>query len=920
MLDIAGIATADPPEIGRYTSPTAGSGNYAHDITVLDHGGSAGRRVYLSYWDSGLVILDADDVTPGTNPAPIVGPNTIDPAGFMTHHAFASQDGSLAFIQDEFLNASGDQPIQMWDVSDPASPAYVDGLALGTDVPPNPAHNLEIRFDIAPNRLYVGWYRLGLQAWDFTSTGFDHSANPSPRTAVLYHQAQTEPDDGTAQSGTWGVRLANIGDDLYIFQSDQHYGLIVDRVLAPNTPPVALDQTVSIVVDTPVDITLTGSDADTGDTLSFIIVSLPGSGDLSQEAARITTGDHALTGDMVTYTPHTGSRGTDSFTFRVSDGGADSSPATVTVNVVRPLTVTKTGDTNDGSCDIADCSLREAIASGDSGDIIVIPAGTYTLTFGSELTIDTSLTLSGHGADTTIIQAATGEGLATHRVFSITSGDVAISSVTIRHGKASGSFPNSAGGGIYNTGTLTLVNSTVSGNTATVGGGIMNHFGELAMIYSTVSGDTASSSGGGIYNAGGMVTLNNTTVRCNTASGGGGIWTQGVLTLTNSTISSNRVAIDGGGIWTKDALIVTTSTITGNSAAKGGGIYSSSGTAYLSSSTVSDNTAAGEGGGISNNGTLTLTNSTVSGNTASNGHGGGIYNKGTADLTDSTVSDNSASILGGGTYNSGTANFTNSIVSDNTAGNDGGGIRNDGTLVLTNSTVISNTSTGNSGGGINSYSGTLTLTNSTVSGNSALRYGGGILNFGGGTLTLSNSTVSGNSADIAGGGILNDVGTADMVNTIIAGNSAPTSADCSGFLTSIGHNLIGNNSGCGFTVITGDLVNIDSKLGPLQDNGGPTFTHALLPGSPAIDHVPPENCLVTTDQRGVARPQGVACDIGAFEVIEGDANGDGVVDGADLRVVAAALGASDGADLSGDGLVDIFDLVQVGINFGRGGP
>ena len=242
------------------------------------------------------------------------------------------------------------------------------------------------------------------------------------------------------------------------------------------------------------------------------------------------------------------------------------------------------------------------------------------------------------------------------------------------------------------------------------------------------------------------------------------------------------------------------------------------------------------------------------------------------------------------------------------------------TLVLTNSTVISNTSTGNSGGGINSYSGTLTLTNSTVSGNSALRYGGGILNFGGGTLTLSNSTVSGNSADIAGGGILNDVGTADMVNTIIAGNSAPTSADCSGFLTSIGHNLIGNNSGCGFTVITGDLVNIDSKLGPLQDNGGPTFTHALLPGSPAIDHVPPENCLVTTDQRGVARPQGVACDIGAFEVIEGDANGDGVVDGADLRVVAAALGASDGADLSGDGLVDIFDLVQVGINFGRGGP
>ena len=185
----------------------------------------------MTLWDTGLIVLDAADVTPGTSATPIVGPNALDPAGFLMHHAWASQDGSLVFIQDEFLASSGDEPVQMWDISIPASPAYVDGLALGTDVPINPAHNLEIRFDIDPNRLYVGWYKLGLQAYDFTSGGFDHTANPAPRTAVEYHQAQTEVSDD-AYSGAWGVRLEIItvgaSSDLYIFQSDRNFGLIVD--------------------------------------------------------------------------------------------------------------------------------------------------------------------------------------------------------------------------------------------------------------------------------------------------------------------------------------------------------------------------------------------------------------------------------------------------------------------------------------------------------------------------------------------------------------------------------------------------------------------------------------------------------------------------------------------------------------------
>lgn len=246
VLDISGAegsSVTNPIEIGRYTVPGANNNNYVHDVTVIDHGGSVGRRVYLAYWDSGLVVLNAADVTPGTNPTPIIGPNVIDPSGFLNHHSFPSEDGSLVFIQDEFLNSSGDEPVQMWDISNPASPSHVDGLVLGTDVPVNPAHNLEIIYDldfdgdgtIDPNRLFVGWYKMGLQAWDFTSTGFVRNFD-QPSTAVLYHQAQTEAGDDE-YSGAWGVRLELIAvgltNFLYIFQSDRNFGLIVDCMDCP---------------------------------------------------------------------------------------------------------------------------------------------------------------------------------------------------------------------------------------------------------------------------------------------------------------------------------------------------------------------------------------------------------------------------------------------------------------------------------------------------------------------------------------------------------------------------------------------------------------------------------------------------------------------------------------------------------------
>ena len=214
------------------------------------------------------------------------------------------------------------------------------------------------------------------------------------------------------------------------------------------------------------------------------------------------------------------------------------------------------------------------------------------------------------------------------------------------------------------------------------------------------------------------------------------------------------------------------------------------------------------------------------------------------------------------------------VQNGNTAA-DGAGIRNRGTLTLTDSTISGN-SAGSGAGGIYN-GGALTLTNSTVSGNSADSRGGGISNEHGGTLTLNNSTISGNTADSSGGGIMNFDGTINVKNTIIAGNIASNAGpDCSATLTSQGHNLVQNTSGCTVTGdLTGNITSQDPFLGLLADNGGPTLTHALLPGSPAIDSGddsvlgPPLN--LATDQRGhgYTRRYGTHVDIGAFEVQPG---------------------------------------------------
>ena len=284
------------------------------------------------------------------------------------------------------------------------------------------------------------------------------------------------------------------------------------------------------------------------------------------------------------------------------------------------------------------------------------------------------------------------------------------------------------------------------------------------------------------------------------------------------------------------------------------------------------------GGGIYNdNGTLTLTDSTVSGNSTTY-YGGGIYNySGTLTLTNSTVSGNS-SYDGGGIFNfyNGTLTLTNSTVSGNSSTYYGGGILNYfATLALTNSTVSGNST--QYGGGIFNYYATLALTNSTVSGNSATSSGGGIYNFYYGTLTLTNSTVSGNSGTSSGGGILNDYATLTLKNTVVASSSGGNCSSPSGVFTSDGYNLSDDTSCSGFLTSVTDQNNISAGLDSqgLQDNGGPTKTIALLSTSPAADAIPVADCTlpdgstpVAADQRGVTRPQGAACEIGAFELVE----------------------------------------------------
>ena len=287
--------------------------------------------------------------------------------------------------------------------------------------------------------------------------------------------------------------------------------------------------------------------------------------------------------------------------------------------------------------------------------------------------------------------------------------------------------------------------------------------------------------------------------------------------------------------------------ITDGFAIDGAGLYNNGGIVTIENCTLFENIVdGGGGGGIYNNaGTLLLTNSKLNGNIGSTNGGGGIYN-GFATLI---ISD--------------------SILTENSARN-GGAIRNsDGTITITHSTLSGNTAFlvdySEGVGGAISNIGSLIVDNSTLSGNYADAVGAAIYSWIS-PVRLSNSTLSDNFA-VLGGAISNSYVTMTITNTIVA--NSPTISNCTGPIEDGGHNISSDDT-CSFLPANGSMLNTDPLLGPLDDNGGPTWTHALLQGSPAVDAGDNVHCP-STDQRDVLRPQdgdnnGTAvCDIGSYE-------------------------------------------------------
>ena len=460
-------------------------------------------------------------------------------------------------------------------------------------------------------------------------------------------------------------------------------------------------------------------------------------------------------------------------------------------------------------------TISAAITAASDGDTIHI-AGALS-PYLDHLTIDKSLSLIGDSAATTII-----DGSANGQVIRITTVvTVTLTNLTIRNGQSgAGDKSDEEGAGIHNVlGNLTLNHVIVSGN----------HTGD---------GICCGGFGGGISNGGGHLTLNDSVVSGNStgtavarispgAHGGlggfgGGIYMEsGTLLVNNGTISGNAAGPGGYGAGQ------------GGPGGGGGGIHSDLGVVTILNSTIRDNLSGTGGGGMHG---------------GDGGNGGGVESQvEDLTLTASTISGNQTGTGGAGTVTRGSSGL-------------GGGLAlsiGQPSLVTVTNATISNNQTG------------LGVLLGSSGGD-----GGGLYAGGGYTVTLTNATVAYNSVDLGqkGGGLVNVAGAVILKNSLIAFNHTafgPTAQqDCEGTLTSLGYNLI-TKPLCTIAKATGDQFGVGGQiLNSLADNGGPTQTNALPPGSPAIDAADNSACPAT-DQRGFPRPAfgGIAlrCDIGAFE-------------------------------------------------------
>lgn len=461
----------------------------------------------------------------------------------------------------------------------------------------------------------------------------------------------------------------------------------------------------------------------------------------------------------------------------------------------------------------------------------------------------------------------------------ISSATMEMNEVTVM-GNTTGDNPGN-GGGIHHTGssTLTFNGGAIEGNTAAAeGGGLWVTTTGIATLTGTMitgntaNGDGTEQGGGGVFNDGGIANITDAIVEMNSStatsvgSGGGGIFNDGTMNLADTAVRGNMAntgTANGGGILNSDGgtLTVSGGSITENQGARaGGGIENNAGMVTLNEVQLDDNTTGINGGGlhISGAGTAMINGGTASGNEAGN-EGGGLWNSSNASATIE---------LAGTTIDGNTAEFGGGIFNDGAAG----------TYTITRSTVSNNVAN-MAGGGLDIEGGVVNIINSTLSGNRVnIGSGGGMNADAGSSVRLVHTTIVGNRAAANGGGVVS----ADIVigNTLIANNVAGgIGPDIVGTLESLDFNLIGDSSDGtlnGPTVNT--ITNTAALVSGLSDNGGPTLTHRLMAGSPAIDAADGNLSVsegLATDQRGFARISNIpgipnadnGVDIGAVEII-----------------------------------------------------
>jgi CSLREA domain-containing protein len=346
-----------------------------------------------------------------------------------------------------------------------------------------------------------------------------------------------------------------------------------------------------------------------------------------------------------------------------------------------------------------------------------------------------------------------------------------------------------------------------------------------------------------------------------------------IVTISGLTIANGKVTDDdGGGVRNHGTLTLDQVTIDNNTAAVGASFFV-------------------DGGGVHNTNTLTITNSLLINNEA-NFTGGAISNVGPSlNISNVTINDNYVAGLGGGgigggiaSINSGTLTMDAVSITSNIAKNAGGMYINNMTqFEMSNSLVYSNEAADNIGGvWVSGVAGIYTIRNSTISKNSqttsSIGQAGGLWVDGPVTANLDHVTITDNVAVGTGGGagiFISGAPTVNIQNSLVALNAASNSSDddCNGTINSLDYNLIQDADGnCTITgSTTNNITNQDPLLNPLADNGGATQTHSLQSTSPALNVIPNSvngcGTTFTTDQRGISRPQGSSCDMGAFEDI-----------------------------------------------------